>query len=97
MVNIAQALVSRPRYLLVDELSLGLAPAVVNRLGDLLLEIAGKGVGILLIEQFTTLALRLASRASVLERGLVVFAGTAQDLAEHPEILHKAYLTEATH
>jgi branched-chain amino acid transport system ATP-binding protein len=97
MVNIAQALVSRPKFLLVDELSLGLAPAVVNRLGDLLIEIAGKGVGILLIEQFTTLALRLASRAAVLERGAVVFTGTAQTLAEHPEILHKAYLTEAGH
>jgi branched-chain amino acid transport system ATP-binding protein len=92
MVNIAQALIVRPRFLLVDELSLGLAPAVVGRLGETIRTIAGQGVGILLIEQFTTLALALASRAYVMERGSIVFTGASAELRERPEILHGAYL-----
>jgi branched-chain amino acid transport system ATP-binding protein len=92
MVNIAQALIARPRFLLIDELSLGLAPGIVVRLGETIRTIAGEGVGILLIEQFTTLALSLAARAYVMERGNIVFSGAARDLEEHPEILHGAYL-----
>ena len=56
-------MVSRPRYLLIDELSFGLAPAVVSRLAETIQAIAQGGVGILLIEQFTTLALSLTRRA----------------------------------
>ena len=97
MVNIAQALVIRPRVLLVDELSLGLAPAVVVRLGALLRRIADEGVGVLLIEQFTTLALSLASAAHVMERGSLVFSGTAAELQARPEVLHGAYLASARH
>jgi branched-chain amino acid transport system ATP-binding protein len=92
MLSVAQALVSRPRFLLIDELSLGLAPAVVNRLANALKAIVGTGVGILLIEQFTTLALALASRAYVLERGQIVFAGTSAELGQRPDVLHSAYL-----
>jgi branched-chain amino acid transport system ATP-binding protein len=92
MVVIAQGMISRPRYLLVDELSFGLAPAIVARLGAIVEAIAARGVGILLIEQFTTLALALAKRAYVMERGSVVFAGSAEELRAHPEILHGAYL-----
>lgn len=92
MVVIAQALISRPRFLLIDELSFGLAPAIVVRLGETIKAIAERGIGILLIEQFTTLALGLASRAYVMERGDIVFAGAAAELREHPEILHGAYL-----
>lgn len=93
MVAVAQALIARPRYLLIDELSLGLAPAVVKRLAEVVREVAARGVGVLLIEQFTTIALALASRAYVFERGRVVFAGSAAELREKPEILHSAYLT----
>ncbi len=57
MVVVAQALICRPKYLLIDELSFGLAPAIVQRLGETIAAIAKRGVGILLIEQFTTLAL----------------------------------------
>lgn len=92
MVVIAQAMISRPRYLLIDELSFGLAPAIVTRLSDTIRNIAARGIGILLIEQFTTLALGLAKRAYVMERGAVAFAGSSEELRQHPEILHGAYL-----
>jgi branched-chain amino acid transport system ATP-binding protein len=92
MVAIGQALIGRPRYLLVDELSFGLAPAIVGRLGETMRTVAGRGVGVLLIEQFTTLALALASHAFVMERGRIVFSGTADDLRSRPEVLHGAYL-----
>jgi branched-chain amino acid transport system ATP-binding protein len=92
MVVIAQAMVSRPRYLLIDELSFGLAPSVVSRLTETIQAIAQRGVGILLIEQFTTLALRLTKRAYVMERGELVFAGASEQLLRRPEILHGAYL-----
>ena len=92
MVVVAQALISRPRYLLIDELSFGLAPAIVSRLGETIKTIAGRGVGILLIEQFTTLALSLATRAYVMERGEIAFSGEAEELRQRPEILHGAYL-----
>jgi len=92
MVVLAQALISRPRYLLIDELSFGLAPSIVNRLAETIQAIAARGVGILLIEQFTTLALSLAKTALVLERGELVFAGASEELRRNPEILHGAYL-----
>jgi branched-chain amino acid transport system ATP-binding protein len=92
MVAIAQALIASPAFLLVDELSFGLAPAIVLRLGETLRQIAACGVGILLIEQFTTLALALSSRAHVMERGRLVFSGTPDELHRRPEILHGAYL-----
>jgi branched-chain amino acid transport system ATP-binding protein len=92
MVVIAQGMIARPRYLLIDELSFGLAPSVVNRLAETIQAIAARGVGILLIEQFTTLALSLAKTALVLERGELIFAGGSEELRRNPEILHGAYL-----
>lgn len=92
MVCMAQALLAQPRVLVVDELSLGLAPLVVKRLADVLQSVASEGVGVLLIEQFTTLALRLASRAVVLQRGRTVWSGPAQTLRDEPEILQASYL-----
>ncbi len=92
MVVLAQALVSKPKFLLVDELSLGLAPVVVQRLMPALEEAASRGVGVLLIEQFVHVALALADSAYVIERGRIVYHGTAADLREHPERLHSAYL-----
>jgi len=92
MVAVAQALLARPRYLVVDELSLGLAPLVVQRLAELLQSVAARGTGVLLIEQFTTLALRLSSRANVLVRGRMAWSGPAAELVAHPEILERSYL-----
>lgn len=92
MVCLAQALITSPKYLIVDELSLGLAPAIVKRLTHLLVDIAHKGVGVLLIEQFTTLALSVAQDAYVMTRGRIAFRGSAEQLVQAPDILHKAYL-----
>jgi branched-chain amino acid transport system ATP-binding protein len=92
MVVLAQALVSRPEFVLVDELSLGLAPVVVQRLIPALETAAAEGVGVLLIEQFVHVALALAESAYVIENGRIVYHGTAAELREHPERLHSAYL-----
>jgi branched-chain amino acid transport system ATP-binding protein len=92
MVVLAQALVSQPRYMLIDELSLGLAPVVVSRLVPRIRAVAESGIGVLLIEQFATVALDLANYAYVMEGGQLRFSGTAQDLREQPELLQSAYL-----
>ena len=92
MVCVAQALIARPRYLVLDELSLGLAPLVVKRLVALVQQVAEEGVGVLLIEQFTSVALGVSKQAHVLERGRMAFSGPAQTLRERPDILHSSYL-----
>jgi branched-chain amino acid transport system ATP-binding protein len=92
MVVLAQALVSHPRFVIIDELSLGLAPVVVNRLVPTIREIAQSGIGVLLIEQFATLALGLANRAYVMEGGRIRYSGEARELRENPELLQSAYL-----
>jgi branched-chain amino acid transport system ATP-binding protein len=92
MVVLAQALVSRPRFILVDELSLGLAPVVVKRLMPAIKAVAAEGVGVLLIEQFVHVALGVAETAYVLEGGRIRLRGSAQELRENPERLHSAYL-----
>ena len=92
MVVLAQALVSRPRFMLIDELSLGLAPVVVNRLIPTIRSVAEAGIGVLLIEQFATVALGLANRAYLMEGGRLQYSGTAQELREKPDLLHTAYL-----
>ncbi|WFU11721.1 ABC transporter ATP-binding protein (plasmid) [Rhizobium sp. CB3090] len=92
MVAMAQAFVAKPRFMIVDELSLGLAPAVVKRLAEALKIAAASGIGVLLIEQFANLALDLADQALVLERGYLVFTGSAATLKAQPDILHGAYL-----
>jgi branched-chain amino acid transport system ATP-binding protein len=92
MVVLAQALVSRPTTLLVDELSLGLAPVVVKRLVPTLADVASSGVGVLLIEQFAHVALALANSAYVLEAGRIRYHGTAAELRDNPELLQSAYL-----
>jgi branched-chain amino acid transport system ATP-binding protein len=95
MLAIAQACVVRPRYLLLDELSLGLAPAVIERLTPVVAALADEGVGVLLIEQFAAVALELGTQAAVLDRGRVVFSDSADELLRQPEILHGAYLVSA--
>jgi branched-chain amino acid transport system ATP-binding protein len=94
MVVLGQALVSRPSTLLVDELSLGLAPVVVKRLVPTLASVAESGVGVLLIEQFAHVALALANNAYILENGRIRYQGTAAELRDNPELLHSAYLLQ---
>ncbi|MEV4371257.1 MULTISPECIES: ATP-binding cassette domain-containing protein [unclassified Nonomuraea] len=89
MLALAQAVTGGPRYLLVDELSFGLAPAVVSRLVPALAALAEAGAGVLLIEQYTRLALELATRVHVLDRGRVVLRGTPDELRGR---LRSAYL-----
>jgi branched-chain amino acid transport system ATP-binding protein len=92
MVVLAQALVSQPKYILIDELSLGLAPVIVNQLVPVIRAVAATGVGVLLIEQFATVALSLATSAHVMEGGVLRYSGTAAELKAKPELLHSAYL-----
>jgi branched-chain amino acid transport system ATP-binding protein len=92
MVVLAQALVSQPRFVFIDELSLGLAPVIVRRLVPVIRTVAESGVGVLLIEQFAAIALGLARRAYIMEGGNLRFSGLASELAERPELLHSAYL-----
>jgi branched-chain amino acid transport system ATP-binding protein len=92
MVVLAQALVSEPSFVVIDELSLGLAPVVVRRLIPTIRGVVETGVGVLLIEQFASLALGLANRAYVMEGGRIQYAGRAQELRENPKLLHSAYL-----
>ena len=93
MLVLAQALVSQPKFLFIDELSLGLAPVVVQRLLPTIREVAEeRGVGVLLIEQFATVALGLANRAYIMESGRVQFSGLASELKDNPSLLHSAYL-----
>lgn len=95
MVAIAQALMSEPKYVLIDELSLGLAPIIVSRLVTLVDQIARTGVGVILIEQFTAIALRVAQHAIVLQLGHTAWSGTACDLGADPSILQAIYLGPA--
>ena len=96
MLALARGLVSRPKLLMVDELSLGLAPVVVERLlASLRLVAAETGAGILLVEQHVAMALATADRAAVLSEGRVVAAGTAAELAAEPALVEASYLGPA--
>jgi branched-chain amino acid transport system ATP-binding protein len=92
MVVLAQALVSAPRFVIIDELSLGLAPVIVQRLMPTIRSVTESGAGVLLIEQFATVALGLANAAYVMEGGRIQYSGNAQELHDNPDLLHSAYL-----
>ncbi|RZI40765.1 ATP-binding cassette domain-containing protein [Herbaspirillum sp. HC18] len=91
MLAIARGLMSRPTLLLLDEPSLGLAPKVINELFAALDKLCAEKVTILLVDQMAALALALADRAYVIERGVVVASGTASDMAAD-DALRRAYL-----
>ena len=97
MVVLAQALASKPSVMIVDELSLGLAPVVVKRLMPVMEKIAEDGTGVLLIEQFAHVALALATNAYVIEGGEIQYSGTAAELRDNPDMLHSAYLLGSRH
>ena len=96
MVALGRALMSRPRLLLLDEPSLGLAPTIVQQLGRVIRELNGAGTTVLLVEQNARMALRLAHRAYVLSTGLVVRTGTGDELLHDPTV-RDMYLGGATH
>jgi branched-chain amino acid transport system ATP-binding protein len=91
MLALGRALMSRPKLLLLDEPSLGLAPIIVSRIFKIIREINQQGTTILLVEQNAKAALRLAHRAYVMETGTIVMQGPASDLEKDPGI-KKAYL-----
>ncbi|HWH41945.1 MAG TPA: ABC transporter ATP-binding protein [Usitatibacter sp.] len=93
MLAIARAMMSRPRLLLLDEPSMGLAPLMVERIFEVIRTIAGEGVTLLLVEQNARLALEASHRGYVLEGGLVAFEGEARSLLGDPRI-REAYLGE---
>jgi branched-chain amino acid transport system ATP-binding protein len=92
MLAISRALMARPRLLLLDEPSLGLAPLVVRQIFEVIRELnARHGVTVLLVEQNALQALKLAQRAYVMSNGRIVLAGSAAELLENPEV-RRAYL-----
>jgi branched-chain amino acid transport system ATP-binding protein len=91
MVAIGRALMARPRLLLLDEPSLGLAPAIVLEMFAIIRELHRAGTAILLVEQNVAMALEVATRAYVLDEGRIVAQGDPQDLLAQPE-LRRAYL-----
>jgi len=91
MVVLAQALAARPGVLVVDELSLGLAPVVVRRLVPVLSQVAQSGAAVLLIEQFAHVALAVSTTAHVLAGGRIIASAPAEHWRHHPEELSAAY------
>jgi branched-chain amino acid transport system ATP-binding protein len=93
MLAIGRALMSRPKLLLLDEPSMGLAPLMVAKIFDIVREVAARGVTILLVEQNARLALELAHRGYVMESGSITLAGEAKKLLADPKV-REAYLGE---
>jgi branched-chain amino acid transport system ATP-binding protein len=91
MVAIARALMSRPKLLMLDEPSMGLAPLMVAKIFETIREISAQGVSILLVEQNARLALQVAHRGYVMESGLITLSGAAGDLLGSDEV-RRAYL-----
>lgn len=95
MLVAGRALMSQPRLLLVDELSMGLAPIVVEQLFEAIKEVNREGTAVLLVEQFVHLALQNTQRAYVLAKGEVAVEGPSSELLASPEVM-AAYLGETT-
>ncbi|MCD6520908.1 MAG: ABC transporter ATP-binding protein, partial [Anaerolineae bacterium] len=94
MLAMGRGLMSRPRLLLLDEPSMGLAPILVEEIFEIIKEINAQGTSILLVEQNAAMALSVAHRGYVLETGEIVLEGSARELLENPQV-RAAYLGEA--
>ncbi len=92
MLTLSQAFINRPQILMIDELSLGLAPVIVAQLIDVVKAINAAGTTVILVEQSINLALDLCQRAVFMERGEVRFDGPSADLLNHPELLRAVFL-----
>ena len=91
MLAVARSLMSKPKIMMLDEPSLGLAPIIVKNIFDIIKTINDEGVTILLIEQNANMALRIADKAYVLETGHITIEGTGKELLTNPKI-KEAYL-----
>jgi branched-chain amino acid transport system ATP-binding protein len=95
MLSLAQAFIAKPKLLMIDELSLGLAPTIVDRLLDIVRAIHDAGTTVILVEQSVNVALRLAKRAVFMEKGEVRFSGPTAELLERTDILRAVFLKGA--
>ena len=95
MLTLAQALLCRPRLLLIDELSLGLAPTVVGTLIDVVRQINADGTSVVVVEQSVNVATGIATRAEFMEKGQVRFSGPTTELAARPDLLRSVFLSQA--
>jgi len=91
MLAVARALISRPKLIMMDEPSLGLAPLIIKEIFDIIQEIRRQGVTVLLIEQNANMALKIADEGYVLETGQITLHGTGHDLLTNPQV-KEAYL-----
>jgi ABC-type branched-subunit amino acid transport system ATPase component/sugar phosphate permease len=95
MLSLSQAFIAKPRLLMIDELSLGLAPTIVDQLLDVVRAIHEQGTTIILVEQSVNVALRIAERAVFMEKGEIRFFGPTSKLLERPDILRSVFLQGA--
>ncbi len=95
MLALAMSFVMRPKVLLIDELSLGLAPVVVGQLLPIVRRMADDGVTVVLVEQSVNVALTVAERAYFMERGTIMFDGPTKELLERPDLLRSVFLASA--
>ena len=95
MLALGAALMTQPRLLMIDELSLGLAPTIVAQLLEVVREIHARGTTIVLVEQSVNVALNLAERAVFMEKGEVRFEGPTADLLERPDVLRSVFIAGA--
>ncbi len=96
MLTLGQSLLNDPTLLMIDELSLGLAPAIVGMLIDVVKQIHASGTTIIVVEQSVNVALTLAQRAVFMEKGEVRFSGPTQELLERPDILRSVFIAGAS-
>jgi branched-chain amino acid transport system ATP-binding protein len=95
MLTLAKSFVMDPRLLLIDELSLGLAPRVVEDLLEIVRRFNEAGVSVLIVDQHVDLALDIAERAYFIERGEIRFSGSSEDLRGRDDLLRSVFLTGA--
>ena len=95
MLVIARSLLTRPKVIMIDEMSSGLAPVIVSRLMRAVRQLADAGMAVILVEQFAALALAIGDRAYVLRRGAIVYDGECAALTNDPAQLHRLYLGDA--
>jgi len=96
MLGVAQALVCRPQLLLLDELTLGLSPRIVEELIGVVADLRKRGLTLVVVEQSVNIAALLCERAYFMEKGRVRFSGAPQDLLRRPDLVRSVFLGAVT-